>query len=264
MARRSAIWSAAVGHATVHQIPSQTPAQASRGYQTRLNPSHLVFGDTSAFVVKAIAPEFKTYNSTMSLDYTKRGRLLLEWVPKLGDGKFNWKTPVRFALSADEAAEVVSRTAMQEKTEFFRKVSSSNGQYQNQSSGDFDGEQVEKVCTVEPSDDGCVEFKLDHQISDPAGPRRSIVIDPNAPISIRLMGGEYLVIKSIIEFSIPYLIGWAPAMEASLQANIDKAADESGGLGGDGFHDNYNRNSRSTNYHTRDSVLRGNNNDVPF
>mmetsp|Transcript_4938 Transcript_4938/g.13054 ORF Transcript_4938/g.13054 Transcript_4938/m.13054 type:complete len:110 (-) Transcript_4938:204-533(-) len=86
----------------------------------------------------------------------------------------------------------------------------------------------------------------------------------NAPISIRLMGGEYLVIKSIIEFSIPYLIGWAPAMEASLQANIDKAADESGGLGGDGFHDNYNRNSRSTNYHTRDSVLRGNNNDVPF
>ena len=67
-----------------HQFSSTT---ASPNQPPRMNPIYQIYGETCAFTVKAILPEFRAMGSTIVLDARKRGRILLEWSPRDLDGK---------------------------------------------------------------------------------------------------------------------------------------------------------------------------------
>ena len=49
----------------------------------RMAPSYQIYGEDSALTIKAILPEFRLLgSSTLVLDGKRKGRLLLEWVPR--------------------------------------------------------------------------------------------------------------------------------------------------------------------------------------
>jgi hypothetical protein len=44
------------------------------------------------------------------------------------------------------------------------------------------------------------------------------------------MLGEYHVLRSIVEYSLPRLVGWANMLDASMEQSIQKAASESNNM----------------------------------
>jgi hypothetical protein len=56
------------------------------------------------------------------------------------------------------------------------------------------------------------------------------------PLEIKLMFGEYHVMKSIIQYSIPHLIGWSTMMDHSMEQALNKAiaGNSRGGSSGGG------------------------------
>lgn len=75
-----------------------------------------MYGEETAFAIRAIPPEFRVLpkTGTVILDAGKRGRLLLEFTPRSSgnnqgnNSKFQWDKPIRFALTAEEAASLVA------------------------------------------------------------------------------------------------------------------------------------------------------------
>lgn len=57
-------------------------------------------------------------------------------------------------------------------------------------------------------------------------PRGMYIHIQRGPLKIDLMVGEYHVLRSIVEYSLPRLIGWSAKMEASLEQSIDKAVSQ--------------------------------------
>jgi hypothetical protein len=88
-------------------------------------PSYQVYGEEIALTIRAIPPEFRVLpkSGSIVLDGNKRGRLLFEFVPRntsnnfgtsYGGGstsgsKYQWDKPIRFALTAEEAASLLAQ-----------------------------------------------------------------------------------------------------------------------------------------------------------
>lgn len=99
------------------------------------NPAYTVYGETFAFTMKAIPPEFRTLPSgTTILDASKRGRFLLEWTPMgsghddngygSGNRRYQWDASTRFALTAEEAGSLLAKLDRGDSSvEFSRRVS---------------------------------------------------------------------------------------------------------------------------------------------
>lgn len=49
------------------------------------------------------------------------------------------------------------------------------------------------------------------------------------PLEIILMAGEYQVVKSIIEYSIPRLVGWSTMLDSAMEEAIDRASKQDNG-----------------------------------
>lgn len=43
------------------------------------------------------------------------------------------------------------------------------------------------------------------------------------PLQIDLMVGEYHVLRSIVEYSLPRLIGWSPGLDALIDQSVEKS-----------------------------------------
>lgn len=56
----------------------------------------------------------------------------------------------------------------------------------------------------------------------------SYITSQRGPLEVNLMVGEYHVLRSIVEYSIPRLTGWAPMMEHSLQQALQQSTAQSG------------------------------------
>ena len=56
----------------------------------------------------------------------------------------------------------------------------------------------------------------------------------STPLEVTLQAGEFEVVKSIFQTSIPYLLGWNATMDLAAAAAISKGA--SGGSGAGGFY----------------------------
>lgn len=91
-----------------------------------MGPSYQVYGEETALTIRAIPPEFRVLpkSGTIVLDSSKRGRLLFEFTPRNnsnnnygtnsstgsggGGSKYQWDKPIRFALTAEEAASLLA------------------------------------------------------------------------------------------------------------------------------------------------------------
>ena len=76
---------------TTGRCASALLRQFSSTNQIRAFPQYAVFGENSMLAIKMIPPAFKYVGrtQTIGLDGSKKGRLLLEWVPRNPlDGRF--------------------------------------------------------------------------------------------------------------------------------------------------------------------------------
>lgn len=155
----------------------------------------------------------------MSVDH--RGKLVLEFVPRNNTGAgFTWNAKQMFSLSVEEVGLCLSQLPN-------NPVELSHQTYDNgnASSGvtQLAGDPVEKVMTIEPGEGASLTFKLDYMKGGIGGqtPPGTEGL-PNTPIEITIQAGEFEVIKSICQTSIPYLLGWNTTMDIASAFAISK------------------------------------------
>jgi hypothetical protein len=67
----------------------------------RTFPQYTVFGETTMFSLKLNMPTFIVRNNILGVEANKRGRVLLEWIPRDADGKFQEKSTHQAFLRSD-------------------------------------------------------------------------------------------------------------------------------------------------------------------
>lgn len=79
-------------------------------------------------------------------------------------GRFSWDTPIRFALSPEEAGLLIAKIPKLETVEFVRKAQSDSYQFSDISVGS-----AEKVFRAIPKQDGSVLFAVDYETNGMGG-----------------------------------------------------------------------------------------------
>lgn len=79
-------------------------------------------------------------------------------------GRFSWDTPIRFALSPEEAGLLIAKIPKLQTLEFVRKASSDSSQF-----SDMAVESAEKVFRAIPKEDGSVLFTVDFEMNGMGG-----------------------------------------------------------------------------------------------
>eukprot|EP00535_Pseudo-nitzschia_heimii_P006536 CAMPEP_0197177210 /NCGR_PEP_ID=MMETSP1423-20130617/2907_1 /TAXON_ID=476441 /ORGANISM="Pseudo-nitzschia heimii, Strain UNC1101" /LENGTH=294 /DNA_ID=CAMNT_0042626731 /DNA_START=89 /DNA_END=974 /DNA_ORIENTATION=- len=108
--------------------PPSDRGNAGATATTMGSPAYTVYGEETAFALKAIPPEYRVLPSgTVILDASKRGRLLFEWTPTAGGGsgdrRYRWDASARFALTAEEAGSLIGRIDRGDPSvEFSRRI----------------------------------------------------------------------------------------------------------------------------------------------
>lgn len=148
--------------------------------QSRLGgPSYQVYGENTAFTIRAIPPEFRQLASgtiVTSNASNGRGRLLLQWTPRDSNGKYQWDHSIRFALAAEEAASVFLARLDPQKlllaqqndivmpdtvsmTEIVRRPNNNSPE----GGGFFENDMPEKVFRAQLQGDGTVQLTVDYE-----------------------------------------------------------------------------------------------------
>ncbi|KAG7339460.1 Whirly transcription factor domain containing protein [Nitzschia inconspicua] len=226
-----------------------------------MGPSYQIYGEDSALTVRAIPPEFRQLPSGKIVLNTanSRGRLLLQFNPRSQDGRYQWDQSIRFALSAEEAASVFlarldpQRLYMSQHShnnnnnndddtvtiaqppntvavaEIVRRANANNFPDPTTPPPRFDeinsNDSIpEKIFRARLQDDGSVHLVVDFERDGIGGQEPPSNNETRGPIAIDLMVGEYHVLRSIVQYSLPRLIGWSAMLDASLEQSIEKSA----------------------------------------
>lgn len=217
-----------------YSLQSERARPSSSEQDFNANPSYQVYGEATAFTVKAIPPEFRVVGgakNTVVLDGSKKGRLLFEWVERSASagGKFAWDKPLRFALSPEEVGLFLFRLRTGQPFESARQTrptDSFSGGYGDISEGG--GSPLQKVLRAHPHPDGSLSLTCDYELDDgTSGQEPPTPYEARGPLQIHLMVGEQQVLQSIMEYSIPRLTGWAPLMDHSVQKSWTNATNGS-------------------------------------
>lgn len=179
-------------------------------------PAYRVYAENVAFIIKAIPPEVKVVGRSQANEISEKGRLLLEFVGRQGPGgKFEWTRPLRFALSPEEAGLVLARLKGGLPIELNRQTRSDDDQYGVMG--------LQKVLRVMPASDGSVQMICDFEVDGIGGQTPPSSKEGQGPFELSLMVGESQVLQSILEYSIPRLIGWAPMLDQAIQQSFQAA-----------------------------------------
>jgi hypothetical protein len=144
----------------------QAPIFQSRNQSTyprglRAFPQYPIHGETALLSMKIILPGFKVQKSDiLALDTTRKGRMLLEFIPRGPDGKYIWTDSIRFGLSVEELGLLVNQLPHY-KVEFCRVQQASSLQQGVM--------EPDKVLTVEPGELGAVNFTIDYILDGVGG-----------------------------------------------------------------------------------------------
>lgn len=228
----------------------------SHGQQPNMGaPAYTVYGEEVAFTLKAIPPEFRALPSgTVILDASKRGRLLLEWTPLAsghdddndygsGNRRYRWDASTRFALTAEEAGSLLAKIDRGDPTvEFSRRVSGDQMGQQN-----LDKVFIAKPIHLEGGKNNGISLLVDyvdpenHQLGQVPHPQRNgggAFGDEGlkGPFEVELMVGEFQVLRSIIEYSIPKLVGWSTMFDRNVEQAVSKSVQSGGNQRGGSPH----------------------------
>ncbi|KAL7515345.1 hypothetical protein ACHAXN_013304 [Cyclotella atomus] len=185
-----------------------------RGY-----PQYTVFDQNCALSIRAQMPVFKKAGAD-GISVDRRGKLILEFIPRNTAGAgFAWNTKTAFSLSAEEMGLCLSQLpgAGVELSHKLHYADSEDGDGMRQLSGDL----IDKVLTIEPKDGAAVLFNIDY-FKDGVGGQSPDGTTSSTPLNVTLQAGEFEVVKSIFQSSIPYLLGWNATMDLATAAAISK------------------------------------------
>lgn len=91
------------------------------------------------------------------------------------------------------------------------------------------GDAVEKVLTIEPGEGATLTFKVDYMKGGVGGQSPPGVEEfPTTPVEITIQAGEFEVLKSIFQTSIPYILGWNTTMDIASAAAMSKGVSGGG------------------------------------
>lgn len=203
-------------------------AQSSDSQIINARPAYQIYGENVAFSIKPIPPEFRAVSGgkTVVLDGTKKGRLMLEWVPRIsipGQNKFAWDRPLRFALTPEEIGLVLTRLKQEKSVELNRHLRTTTGDYgdyfsnnNNNTNDDDNMDSLMKVFRAETLPNGSIRFVCDHEKDGRGGQDPPSQNESKGPLEIDLMVGEGFVVQSLMEYSIPRLTGWSTMLDHSM------------------------------------------------
>ena len=134
---------------------------------------------------------------------------------------------------------MIDQLPKQQEVDFLRRSRQQFGS----SSGfhDDDNDTAEKVLHVTPGQGGMISFKVDFE-KDGVGGQHPGAHSPSTssgdsvvgPLEVIVQTGEYQVIHSLIQSSLPHLVGWTTMMELAMQRSISDSLNNSGAGGGGG------------------------------
>ncbi|KAL9181138.1 hypothetical protein ACHAXT_009943 [Thalassiosira profunda] len=226
-----------------HDVASRPPASASpprrslssmggmmprRGY-----PQYTIFGPDTALGLRASLPQFKRAG-TDGVSVDRRGKLVMEFIPRNNTGAgFAWNDKVLFSLSVEEVGLLLSQlpgntVELSHQTRDPNLAGEEGGGY---GVAQLSGDAIDKVMTIEPGEGATLTFKVDY-VKDGVGGQTPPGADtlPTTPLEITIQAGEFEVVKSICQTSIPYLLGWNTTMDIASAAAMSRGL--SGGGGG--------------------------------
>mmetsp|Transcript_23550 Transcript_23550/g.33032 ORF Transcript_23550/g.33032 Transcript_23550/m.33032 type:complete len:276 (-) Transcript_23550:104-931(-) len=181
----------------------------------RAYPQFSVYGETCVLSIKMISPKFKVVKDGILVpDNYNRGRLLLEFTGREGS-QIHWKDQVRFALDAAEVGLLVSQLP-HHPVEWARQPGGAPSPYGMADVPDAGAntDMPDKVLSIQPEEGAKVKFTLDF-VKDGVGGQ-----DPKGPLEITAEAGEFEVMKSIMQSSLPFLSGWQTLMEVGSKADL--------------------------------------------
>lgn len=206
------------GILTPHQVPLARH-MSSRGPQLKSYPSHSVFGENCILSLQMMPPGFKVLkNRVLAVDSQKTGRLILEFVPRTGDGKFNRDGAIRFGLSAEEAAVIIEKSKTT-PIQLYR-IPPSYGMTDT-------SEVPEKVLHILPGNsngNGSVLYKVDYELNGVGG---QVPVNLNAsnsqlmamgPLEVTVQLGEHLVMLELMRHALPIVTGWSTRCDTAMKA----------------------------------------------
>jgi len=161
----------------------------------------------------------------------RRGKLVLEFVPRAQTGAgFLWKEKTPFSLSVEEIGLCISQlpgNSVELSHAYYGAESDDEGSRSGvtQTSGDS----IEKVLTIQQAEGSSVKFTVDYMKNGVGGEDPSGIVFSHTPLEVMVQAGEFEVLKSIFQTSIPYLIGWNTTMDIASANAISRGVERSSG-----------------------------------
>lgn len=196
-----------------------------RGY-----PQYTMFSSDSALSMKAAMPVFKKAGMD-GVAVERRGKMMLEFVPRNASGSgFAWNDKTIFSLTVEEVGLLLSQLPGNAVELSHPTFSSDDGAFGQESQvTQVSGDIVEKVLTVDPGDGATMTFKVDY-VTNGVGGQTPPGFDgiPSTPLEITIQAGEFEVLRSIFQTSIPYILGWNTTMDIASAAAISRGLSDGG------------------------------------
>jgi hypothetical protein len=92
----------------------------------------------------------------------------------------------------------------------------------------------DKVLRITPGQGGMVSFKVDFERDGVGGQQpggENSTNEFSGPMEVVVQAGEYQVIHSIIQSSLPTLVGWSTCLDVAMQHSITYAIQSGGNQG---------------------------------
>ena len=180
----------------------------------RAFPQYSLFGGETCLTFKASMPTFKRAGGD-GIALQQKGKIAMEFTPFQGN-RWQWNDSTALFLTPEEVGlllsqlphypvSIVRRDPGTNKMEGTETVITSNGD-----NGDFS-----KVLTITPKE-SVISFEIDYTQRGKGGQVHGF------PRNIDVQLGEWEVVRSLLQESIPYLLGWRRMLEISTQNSLSK------------------------------------------
>ncbi|RWV92904.1 hypothetical protein GW17_00044678 [Ensete ventricosum] len=163
--------------------------------------NYTVFKGKAALSVKPILPDIRELDSRSSRTYRNGGVMLTFW-PAVGQRKYDWEKKQVFALSPTEVGSFIG-LGPAESCEFFHDPSMKSS---------LEG-QVKKSLSISPLSNDNGYFLNISVVNN--------IQKTNERLSVPVTKAEFTVIRTVLSYVLPHILGWPRAMR-SHQPNTEK------------------------------------------
>ncbi|CAL9135300.1 Whirly transcription factor [Musa troglodytarum] len=163
--------------------------------------NYTVFKGKAALSMKPILPAIRELDSRSSRVY-RNGSVMLTFWPAVGQRKYDWEKKLAFALSPTEVGSLIG-LGPAESCEFFHDPSMKSS---------LEG-QVKKSLSISPlgNDNG---YFLNLSVVNN-------IQKTNERLSVPVTKAEFTVIRTVLSYVLPHIMGWPQAMMRAQQPTTE-------------------------------------------